>query len=276
MQVVSYLLFFTAFVWLVVTVKSRRKLIAVTLTGVMVVTLVGMPQPAQAQSGILGGIQAVLSVINGVIQTGLTSINTVRSAVNNLQQVVAWPQQLINQAKAQVTQMIGQYRTLMANIFHVNLNSATLPNPQAFEAVIRDHQVNNFSSLTTTFANTYGVIPVATAANPTDRAMSDMDDALALDNLKTLKASDQATDIELQTADSIENAVSQAAPGSAPFLTATAIVSGINSQALTQKMLAAELRQEAARLAHRNTLRKENATNTTQLRGVLVNLLQHQ
>ena len=276
MQVISYAVFFAAFVWLVVTVKSRRKVIAVTLTGIMVMTLVGVPQPAQAQSGILSGIQAVLGVINGVIHTGLTSINSVRTAVNNLQQVVAWPQQLINQAKAQVTQMIGQYRNLMTNIFRVNLNSATLPNPQAFEAVIRDHQVNNFSSLTTTFGNTYGVIPVATAANPTDRAMSDMDDALTLDNLKTLKATDQATDLELQSADSIENAASQAAPGSAPFLTATAIVSGINSQALTQKMLAAELRQEAARLAHRNTLRKENATNTTQLRGVLVNLLQHQ
>ena len=276
MQVVSYLVFFAAFVWLVVAVKSRKKFVAVTLTGVMVMTLVGVPQPAQAQSGILSGIQAVLSVINGVIQTALTSINSVRTAVNNLQQVVAWPQQLINQARAQVTQMVGQYRTLMANIFHVNLGSATLPNPQAFEAVVRDHQVNNFSTLTAAYGNTYGLIPVATAANPTDRAMSDMDDALALDNLKTLKASDQATDIELQTADSIENAVSQAAPGSAPFLTATAVVSGINSQALTQKMLAAELRQEAARLAHRNTLRKENATNTTQLRGVLVNLLQHQ
>ena len=94
--------------------------------------------------------------------------------------------------------------------------------------------------------------------------------------LKLLKASDQATDVEIQSADSIENAAVQTAPGSAPFLTATAIVSGINSQALTQKMLAAELRQEAARLAHRNTLRKENANKTTQLRGVLVNLLQHQ
>jgi hypothetical protein len=130
--------------------------------------------------------------------------------------------------------------------------------------------------LTGAFANTYGAIPVATAANPGDRAMSDMDDALALDNLKTLKAGDQATDLELQSADAIENSASQAAPGSAPFLTATAITSGIHAQALTQKLLAAELRQEAARIAHRNTLRKENATNTTQLRGVLVNLLQHQ
>jgi hypothetical protein len=276
MQVIVYAVFFATFGSLIVMVKDRRKLVAVPLTAVMVTTLVGGPQPAQAQSGILSGIQAVLNVINGIIQSGLTSINTVRAALSNLEQVVIWPLQLINQARAQVTQMIGQYRSLMSNVFHVNLKSATLPAPQAFEAVVRDHQVNDFSGLTATFANTYGLIPVATAANPTDRALSDMDDALALDNLKMLKASDQATDIELQSADCIENAASQAAPGSAPFLTATAIVSGIHSQALTQKMLAAELRQEAARLAHQNTLRKDNATNTTQLRGVLVNLLQHQ
>lgn len=276
MQVIVYGVFFATFACLMVMIKSRRKLVAVTLTAVMVTTLVGAPQPARAQSGILSGIQAILNVINGIIQTALTSINTVRATLGNLEQVVIWPQQLINQAKAQVMQMIGQYRSLMTNIFHVNLKSATLPAPQAFEAVIRNHQVNDFSGLTATFGNTYGVIPAFTAANPTDRAMSDMDDALALDNLKLLKASDQATDVELQSADSVENAASQAAPGSAPFLTAAAIVSGIHSQALSQKMLAAELRQEAARLAHRNTLSKENASNTTQLRGVLVNLLQHQ
>jgi hypothetical protein len=106
--------------------------------------------------------------------------------------------------------------------------------------------------------------------------MSDMDDALALDSLKLLKASDQAADVEVQSADSIEDAAGQLAPGSVPFVTATAIVWGISTQALTQKMIATELRQEAARLARGNTLRKENVSNTTQLRGVLVNLLQHQ
>jgi len=276
MQVLEYAVFFGALTWFVVTVQNRRRLLAVTLAGIMVATLLGAPEPAQAQIGLLQAIQAVLNVINGIIQTALTSINTVRTAMNNLQQLVVWPQQLINQARAQVMQMIGQYRNLMNNIFKIKLNSATLPTPQALEAVIRDHQVNNFPGLTAMFANTYGAIPVVTATNPGDRAMSDMDDALALDNLKTLKAGDQAMDIELQSADAIENSASQAAPGSTPFLTATAITSAVHAQALTQKLLAAELRQEAARIAHRNTLRKENATNTTMLRGVLVNLLQHQ
>src|SRR6266536_6491633 len=168
MQVIAYVVFIAAFVWLVVTVKSRRKFIAVILTGVMVMTLGGVPQPAHAHSGILSGIQAILSVINGMIQTALTSINTVRTAVNNLQQVVAWPQQLINQAKAQITQMIGQYRNLMASIIHTNLKSATLPVPQSFETVVRDHQVNNFSPLTTAYSGTYGIVPVATAAHSID------------------------------------------------------------------------------------------------------------
>jgi hypothetical protein len=92
-------------------------------------------------------------------------------------------------------------------------------------------------------------------------------------NLKTLKMSDAAGDLTLQAADGIETAASQAAPGSAPFLTATAIVASIQSQALTQKMLAAELRQEAARLAHDNSLRKRGSTMTGDVSTQILNLL---
>jgi hypothetical protein len=171
--------------------------------------------------------------------------------------------------------MIGQYRNLMSGILNINLRSATLPAPQSMETLIRDHQVNNFGGLTQSFNGTYRTIPTPTDANQADRDMADFDDALTLDSLKTLKASDSATDLELQAADSIESAASQAFPGSTPFLTATATSSSIRSQALTQKMLAAELRQEAARIAHQNGLRKRGAMFTTQLRGFIMNLSQH-
>jgi len=276
MQLVIYMVFFTSFAWLVIALKSHRRLVATTLAGILVLTLIGVPQPAQAQIGIVKAIEAVLNVINGPIQTALSAINTARTAMNNFEQLAVWPQQLINQTRAQVIQMIGQYRNRMSNILETKLNSASLPAPQALEAIIRDHQAGNYPALTAMFTNNYGAIPAVTAASAADRAMSDVDDALALDNLKTLKAVDHATDIELHSADAIENASGQAAPGSAPFLTAAAITSAIHVQALTQKLLAAELRQEAARMAHRNRLRKENAANTTELRGVLVNLLQHQ
>ncbi|MBV9623049.1 MAG: hypothetical protein JOZ14_03620 [Acidobacteria bacterium] len=278
MQFIWYSVIFTAIAWLIITATSRKRLIAVILSGAMVLMLVGAPRPAQSQvpTGILSAIQSVLAVINGLIKTAVTAIYAARNVLSDLQQIVAFPQAVINQARAQVRYMVSRYRTVMATIIHLDLKSATLPAAQALEAVIRDHQVNNFPVLTSTFGSTFGLVPVATEASPADRAMSDMDDALALDSLKLLKAGDQAADIEIQSADSIENTAGQAAPGSAPLLTAASIVSAINSQALTQKMLAAELRQEAARLAHRNTLCKENVNHTAQLRGILVNLLQHQ
>ena len=269
-----FTLFSLAFTWLMVRANSRRRVVAVTVTGVLVLTLVVAPPVAHAQGEILA-IEAVLNAINGVIQTALNAINTVRSAINTFYQNTIWPMQLINQARAQVQQMIGQYRGLMAGILSIKLNSASLMNPQSLENVMRNHQVGDFNALSQSFGNTYGAIPASTDASLADRNMSDMDDALTLDTLKTVKVSDDATDLEIQAANSIETSASQAAPGSAPFLTASAVASTVRSQALTQKMLAAELRQEAAHIAHRNGFRKRGADFSTQLRGVLTNLLQH-
>lgn len=264
--------FFVAFSYWIVVARTRRQLFAVILAGVLVVALVSPPR-AQAQGSLVAAIQSVLNAINGIIQTGLNSINSVRTAISSFYQQATWPVSLINQAKAMGAQMIGQYRGPMQNIFSSNLRSATLANPSSLENAMRNHQTNDFSSLTTSFESTYGSVPNTTSASPADRTMMDMDDALAVDNLKTLKESDAAGDLTLQAADNIENAATQAAPGSAPFLTATAVVAIIESQALTQKMLAAELRQEAARLAHDNALRKRGAAATGDESTQILNLL---
>jgi hypothetical protein len=264
---------FVLFSYWMVVARTRRQILALTLTGVLVVALVS-PPAAQAQASLIGAIQSVLDVINGLIKTATNSINSVRTAISNFYRQVTWPVALINQAKATVTQMIGQYRSLMQSIFNINLNSATLANPVALENVMRNHQTNDFGGLTSAYGNTYGSVPTVTAASPADRTMMDIDDALAVDNLKTLKESDASDDLTLQAANNIENAAGQAAPGSAPFLTATAVVASIQSQALTQKMLAAELRQEAARLAHENALRKRGATTTGDVNTQILNLLQ--
>ena len=275
MHYVTFVLFALTFTWFMVTANSSRRVLAVTIAGILVSTMLITPPLAEAQGGLVQAIQAVLNVINGMLKNTLTAINTARTAMNALYQNFVWPVQLINQARAQVTQMINQYRALMASILNMNLSSATLPTPQSLETLMRDHRVNNFNSLGQSFGNTYGAIPTSVDASQADRDMSDMDDALTLDSLKTLKASDNATDLELQAANSIENSATQAAPGSAPFMTASAVASSIRSQALTQKMLAAELRQEAAHIAHQNGFRKRGATFTTQFRTLMMNLLQH-
>ena len=275
MHYATFVLFALTFTWFMLTANSSRRVLAVTVAGILASTLLVAPPLAEAQGGLVQAIQAVLNVINGMLKNALTAINTARTAMNALYQNFVWPLQLINQARTQVTQMINQYRALMASILNMNLSSATLPTPQSLETVMRDHQVNNFNSLSQSFGNTYGAIPTSVDASQADRDMSDMDDALTLDSLKTLKASDNATDLELQAANAIENSASQAAPGSAPFMTASAVASSIRSQALTQKMLAAELRQEAAHIAHQNGFRKRGATFSTQFRTLMMNLLQH-
>ena len=271
MYLFSYIVFFTLFAWLVVTVPSR-KLVAVVVAGALIVSLT-YPPKAEAQGGVIGAITSILNLIKGFIQTALTAVNNVRNAVRNLQQTVTFPLQLINQARSQITEMVNQYRALMRNILNIDLRSALLPDSRALESAIRNHNINDFDNLTSQFNKTFGTVPLVTDARPGDRAMSDMDDALTLDALKTLKASDQATDLELQAAESIENTASGAAPGSAPFISAAATASSIRSQALTQKMLAAELRQAAVHLAHRNVIRKTGATNSADVRGLLINLL---
>ena len=265
--------FFALFSSFMVLARTRRQVISIVLVGVLAVALVSPPS-AQAQT-LWGAITTVLNIIKGVIHSGLTNITSVRSLINNRYQQQVWPSSLISQAQSLITQMVGQYRGPMQNLYNTNLSSATLTNPTALEGILRNHQTNDFAGLFTAYGNLYGSVPPATGASPEDRAMMDMDDALALDNLKMLKATDASGDLTLQAAARIEDTAGQLAPGSTPFLTASAVVASIQSQAMTQKMLAAELRQEAARLAHDNALRKRGTVFSGNVSTQILNLLQH-
>src|SRR6267378_7640822 len=183
---VAFVLFVVFFSYWMVTARTRRQVLALTLAGALAMALIS-PPPAEEQVSLVAAIQSVLNLINGLIKTAMNSINSVRTAISNFYQQVTWPVALINQAKVTVTQMIGQYRSLMQSIYNINLKSATLPHPVALESVMRNHQTNDFGSLTSAYGNTYGSVPNVTAASPADRMMMDMDDALAVDNLKTLK-----------------------------------------------------------------------------------------
>jgi hypothetical protein len=104
--------------------------------------------------------------------------------------------------------------------------------------------------------------------------MINIDDSLALNTLKTSKANDQVGDLILESGSQIEDEARLAAPGSAPFLTAAAMASNIQSQAMMQKMLAAMLRQEAARIAHENSVRKRYGILVVRVRQSISDLLQ--
>ena len=178
--------FFLLFSWGMVRARTRHQVLALALVGVTGAAIVAQPSITYAQ-GMIGAIENVLNLINGDIHTALNGINSVRSAMRNLYQTVAFPTQLINQARAQVTAMTNQFRNPMRSIFNISLTSATLPETQALESVMRNHETSDFSTLTSNYHSVFGLPISQTVASPQDRVMVDMDDALAKDNLKTLK-----------------------------------------------------------------------------------------
>ena len=266
---------------MLLSVESRRRMVAVLLIGCIAILGIS-PPPAQAQLPFCLPcvIQTVLNTITVTIGGWLTSINGVLGKLFSLFTQTVWPLAKINLAKSQIRSIIAQFLGVLQSIMSINPHTATLPHPIALESVIRDRSTADLSSLPQAYANTYRPVPQAANIAPQDRDLTDMDDALAQDNLMMLKESDQAQDLQLQLANQIESLVGNpsidiSAPGSSSLITAAAVAGEIQSQAVTQKMLAGMMRQEAARVAHDNAIRKRNAAYAGQLQTDMTNVLQH-
>jgi len=237
--------------------------------------LVG-PPTAKAQIGaiaVFAAAAAVVGIITNTIGSLLGTANGLLSGINgvfqafvNLWETVVYPIALINQARLMVTQLVSQFRGLITAIDHINVQSATLPNPIALEGIMRNGSVADFGQLSQAFYTTFQPLPPVTDLDPGDRQRVDMTDAFAMDTLKTLKASDQVVQQTLQASQMIEDEAAQTAPGSAAFLTGAGLVAAVENQAMMQRMLAAELREEAAILVHSNAIRKRQADMAGQFR----------
>ncbi len=218
-----------------------RRAVAFTLVGVIAFTAVA--PPAKAQLGIPAVVAAaaqVVATINNLIRPLLNTINTTFGAINRvlgqfrtLWDQIVYPLNLINQARALVNSMIAQFRGPLAGLMRVNVASAQLANPMALEGSIRNRSTGDFAQLTNAFRQTYRTIPQPADAHPMERDLADIDDAMALSNLKTLKASDAMVDQMMAAGDTIENEGLVMAPGSAPYLAGTGITAAVRSQAIT-------------------------------------------
>jgi hypothetical protein len=236
--------------------------------------------PSQARAAGVGDIllllKTITSTIQGAIGGALSGIQTLNSTVNNFRQQLVWPLPAINQTKTFVNSTRAQYGNLMSQVHAIKNNSATLTNPAQLESAFRNGQAGSIGQLSLMYTKVYATVPPPTDARPAQRNMMDMDDALAMGSLKTTVLSDQTTQSMLALADSLETQSAAAAPGSGPMLSAQAQVADLETQAYMAKMLAAELRQEAAKLAHQNTLLKQSAASTRNLQNQIQQVLSHQ
>ncbi len=245
-----------------------------TLALCLIATVLLMPVAARAGvADIILLLRTITTTLQNDVGPVLSGIQSINATVRNFEQQVVWPITLIHQAQASVQQVRMQFTSLAGQIHSVPTSSATLASPSHLEALLRSQQAGNVNQIGASYAQVYQSLPQPNQATDTQRNLMDVDDALALGALKTATVSDQASEQMLNVADRIEQQAAAAAPGSASILTAQAQAANLQNQAMLQRMLAAELRQEAARLAHTNALRKQSADANRNLRNNLLQIL---
>ncbi|MBN9618048.1 MAG: hypothetical protein BGO25_08335 [Acidobacteriales bacterium 59-55] len=237
--------------------RWKKRLVAAVLA-----TATCLAVPTLAHGQFLTVFDSLFSSIQSDIGGSLKSVNQIMQQVTKLQQTTLAPLAALNQARGFVANTISSFRNSTNQIFNTPFTSAVTPGPQQFESILHSRLSTQIPSLQTSFTTNYGAVPPVNAASPQDRVMMDMDDALGQQNLKTTLIADQGEDVILQTANQMENQVAVSTPGSNPYLTAQAQVANLRCQAYMQMMLAAELRQEAGRIAHDNALVKRRTTAT--------------
>lgn len=232
--------------------------------------------PAAAHAGIgdiLSIFQAITGTVSGVIAPALADMQAIEARVRQLEQQVVWPGALIAQARSSVRQLRAQFTTAVTQIRSFGVDSATLASPSQLEKLLRGSQSSQIDQIANSYRSVFQPLPSPQSATAAQRALVDMDDASALSALKAATASDAAGDRQLALADAMEQQTAGAAPGSAPLLAAQAQIAHLQSQAMLHRLLAVQLREEAALLAHDNTLRKQGAASLQELRFNLLRLL---
>ncbi|MGE5113645.1 MAG: hypothetical protein ACM3JB_22510 [Acidobacteriaceae bacterium] len=220
------------------------------------------------------GLSSISSALQNVVGGGLNQIHSVDQGTQQFEQNVVWPQTLINQARALVGGLQGIFNQINS-LTHLRVNSATLVNPQQLEANLLSRNANLIGQTSTNYTALYGQVPMTTDASPQVRDMIDMTDAVAQDAMKRAIEIDALSDLELQAASQINQSIQSAAPGSAPIIEAQADAWLVRANAYTQAATADLMRLRAIDLANSSADIKMGATNTTNLRQQLMNLLQH-
>jgi hypothetical protein len=243
------------------------------------VLILAAPWPAEGQFSpccaiLAAGLSSISSALQNVIGGGLNQILGVDRSTQQFEQNVVWPQNLISQARSLVGSLQGIFNQIQS-LAQVRVNSATLPNSQQLESNLLSRNANQIGQTSANFNALYGPVPSATDASQQVRDMVDITDALAQDAMKRAIEIDALSDLELQAASQINQNIQNAAPGSAPIIEAQADAWLVRANAYTQTATADLMRLRAIDLANSSAEIKMGATNTTNLRQQLMNLLQH-
>jgi hypothetical protein len=209
-----------------------------------------------------------LAQINGslvsTIGGDLKKLNSIQSDIRDFEQKVLYPATLITQTRSLLG---GLWNSMHGfhNLLNSPLHSATLPNPSQLETILLSRNATNIAQVGGVFQTVYGSTPAVNTASAADRQTIDLSDAVAQDAMKRAVIYDQMADAELQAADQMQQAINNAAPGTAPMIEASAAAWLVKSQAYTQSAMADLMRVHSTDLANATSLLKEHAAASQQL-----------
>ena len=230
---------------------------------------------ADGISDILSLFQTITHTLEGPIGGVLNEMQKLNAAINNFRQQIIWPLSLINQTRSFISATRAHYTGLMSQIEGIKNNSASLALPMQLESLFRSAQAGAITQIPPIYMQVYQPVSQSGTAQPLQRNLMDIDDAMAMDSLKTAMVSDQNTKGMLTLADTLEQQAMSAAPGTASMVTAQARIADLETQAQLAKMLAAQLREEATKLAHQNAVLKQSSVATQNLQNQLQQVLTH-
>jgi hypothetical protein len=242
------------------------------------VFMLAAPRPVKSQfldpcCAILeAGLSTIASTLSGVIGGGLNSILSVDKTIQNFEQTVVWPQQLIAEAKSLVGSIQALF-TQMQNVTSIPVASATLPTTQQLESNLLSANANRISNTSQDYTAVYGQVPSQTSAPPVIRNEIDMSDATAEDAMKRAIEIDNLANLELQAASQINQSIQTAAPGSAPIIEAQADAWLVRANAYTQAALADLMRVRAVDLANAGVDLKMGSANAVGLQQKIQQML---
>jgi hypothetical protein len=243
---------------------------------VTVIACVTLLSPSQARGQILDIVNifsAIESTITGIIGGALKDIRSLQTQVQTLYQEVVWPVVAIAQAQAFISGTIGSYRGWMNSVYNLPIASAQLTNPSQLESAFLSKTVTSLAQMNSSYTSTYRNLPTAQQAPTAVLQITDINDALAKDAIAQSIASDQANDQMLSLANQMESGAATAAPGSSPYLTASALTATLQTQAFQLRLMASLLREESAQLAHQNARYKQLVSERNQLNQNLQQML---
>ena len=246
--------------------------------GLVLIFAMLWPQPARSQfldpccAIITAGLSTISRTLTNIVGGGLNNILAVDQTISNFQRTVVWPVNLINQARGLVASLGGTYNQI-ATVISRPVASAALAAPRQLEQNLLSANGADIASTSSDYVSVYGVVPPSNQASPQVQNMVDMGDAVAEDAMKRAIEIDNLANLEIQAANQLNQAIQNAAPGSAPIIEAEADAWLVRANAYTQAATADLMRVRAAGLANQGVTMKLGASASNSMMQKLQNLL---